>query len=46
MLCPECGKSMVDTCADCGVFYDKTEFVVTDLTNSRSDVCFYPLRGA
>jgi len=24
---------MVDMCADCGVFYDKTEFVVTDLTN-------------
>ena len=24
---------MVDMCAVCGVFYDKTEFVVTDLTN-------------
>ena len=24
---------MVDTCADCGVFYDKQEFVVTDLAN-------------
>ena len=24
---------MVYTCADCGVFYDKPEFVVTDVTN-------------
>ena len=31
MLRPECGKTMVNMCADCGVFFDKQEFVVTDL---------------
>ena len=31
MNCPSCYKPMIDMCYECGVFYDKPEYVVNDL---------------
>ena len=35
MLCPECREPMSEEgmCDDCGCFYEKQEFIVTDLYN-------------
>ena len=33
MLCPECKKTIEKMCDDCGCFYDRPEFIVTDLYN-------------
>ena len=36
MFCPECREAMIDeVCYECGVFYEKQEFVVTDLSNYK-----------
>ena len=35
MLCPACGEPMTDICYECGAFYEKTEFIVTDLSNYK-----------
>ena len=34
MFCPECREPMInEVCYECGAFYEKQEFVVTDLRN-------------
>ena len=33
MICPVCGDPMEETCYECGAFYEKPEFVVTDFSN-------------
>ena len=35
MLCPACGEPMTDICYECGAFYEKQEFIVTDLSNYK-----------
>ena len=36
MFCPECREPMInDVCYECGVFYEKQEFIVTDLSNYK-----------
>ena len=36
MFCPECREAMIDeVCYECGVFYEKQEYVVTDLSNYK-----------
>ena len=35
MLCPKCRKPMGEMCEDCGVFVEKPEFVVTDLSDYK-----------
>ena len=36
MFCPECREPMInEVCYECGVFYEKQEFVVTDLSNYK-----------
>ncbi len=35
MLCPECHQPVGEMCFDCGVFFEKHEFIITDFSNFR-----------
>ena len=35
MLCPACGEPTTDICYECGAFYEKQEFIVTDLSKCK-----------
>ncbi len=35
MLCPECHQPIGEMCFDCGVFFEKQAFVITDFSNFR-----------
>ena len=35
MLCPTCGDPVDDVCYECGAFYEKQEYIVTDLSNYK-----------
>ena len=35
MICPMCREPMGEMCEECGVFFEKQEFVVTDLSNFK-----------
>jgi hypothetical protein len=35
MLCPTCGEPMGEMCEECGVFFEKPEYIVTDLNNFK-----------
>ena len=35
ILCPMCREPMTEMCEECGVFYERQEFIVTDLRNFK-----------
>ena len=35
MICPMCREPMGEMCEECGVFFEKQEFIVTDLSNFK-----------
>ena len=35
MICPMCQEPMGEMCVECGVFFEKQEFIVTDLSNFK-----------
>ena len=35
MLCPMCGEPMGEICEECGVFFEKQNFIVADMSNFK-----------
>ena len=35
MLCPMCREPMEEMCEECGVFFEKQEFIVADFSNFK-----------